>query len=1068
MRIWGILLWALFALVTGCRGSNSGSSTTDPAPSTNTDLPPAPAGILFLDNDPDPGELGGTVTLQRAEDESLLGGYRLLWGSSATVPLPEVAPLLEWPKSGADPSSLLGPDLAIPAGATQLLAFGYQTDGTISALVALALEDQWTPAAASASDPPATSTQTPIPTATISVASGASGLSVLTVPTATFSEEINPNTITAASFRLTHNGVQVPASLGYSHKTARLTPTEPLGFSASYQLELTTEVRSTAGAALAAALSVSFSTQPQPQITDFGLSEQTGCAVLAGGLVECWGLDQAYLLEESPISKGDLWVPALSRRFTDAAEVAVGTAHLCIRTLSGQVRCIGSNLEGQLGDGANLPGPQVRLALGLTQVTQLQSSLDSNCALQASGNLYCWGKGLAGELGDGASQNRNAPTLVPGLTGVTQFSLGEQFGCARQSGGTVKCWGKNHYGQLGDGTTTDRPSPVTVAGLTGALWVQAGKDRACALLTGGTVSCWGLNGANNRLLAQTGQLAQTQATQAAGLASVQGLALGGTQLCALWTNGTASCWGGDSFGSAGQGDGVSRVSPTLVPGLSGVTKIKAKGGLTCAQLTAGGLVCFGANGHGQTGGGHPSLRLAPVLLPPLPHQSGLPRHAPKGLEFWDQHYGTGTIQGTLTLTPASDESDLTHYQLFWGSDPFTRLAGQGAIALLPKTGGSLGYNLPATALPAGASHFLGFAQNSAGTLEAATSLPIYDTKVPTDLVLGGDLSCVSYASGLARCWGKGSLPQRSAVPLVYAPGLETVAQLALGLDHGCLRQTGGGLSCWGKGTLGQLGNGQTSDASGQPYQVGFPVSLAGLTGALQVQARENATCGLFSGGAIQCWGTLSLPGEVGSLHPLPVSYLASSSAVEIAYPGNPLALIGRLADGSVQEYHPSTGAASNLTALSGVAGITAGKGTFYALGNDGTLKCWGANGLGQCGVGNNTDVPSSAPVAVSGLTGITQVAAFESHACARKNDGTLWCWGQNLYGQLGNGTTQASSLPVQVMGVTQAVRVAVGQNHSCALLIDGSVRCWGLNGSGQVSIGNPSAWVTQPVAAAGL
>jgi len=1065
MRIWEILLWALVALMIGCRGSASSSAASDPpAPAPSSTAPPEPAGIWFADSDPDPGELGGTFTLQIPGDESSLTGYRLLWGSSATTPLDGAAPLLERPKTGADLSDLLGPNLTIPAGATHFLAVGYQAEGTQSGPTALAIEDLWTPASA----PPPATTAPSAPTATLSILPGAAGLSVLTVPTASFSEEINPGTVHSGSFRLTQNGVLVPATLSYANKTARLTPTEPLGFSASFRLELTTEVRSAAGVALSAPLAVSFFTPLEPEIADFGLAEQSGCAALEGGMVECWGLDHAYQLEDSFLSKGDLEVPVLSRRFTEAAEVGVGTSHLCIRTLAGQVLCVGSNGEGQLGDGTYQSNHQVRWASGLTQVTQLASSLDSNCALKTDGNLYCWGKGGVGELGDGTLQNRPAPTWVPGLSGVTQFSLGDQFGCARLGDSTLKCWGKNTYGQLGDGSTTDRPSPVPVSGLTGVLKVAAGKDRACALLVGGTVSCWGLNGGTNRLLSDHGLLNQTQPAPANGLGSVQELAVGSSQLCALLTNGRVACWGGDAFGSAGMGDGVPRPRPTLVPGLTSVVRIKAKGGLTCAQLASKRLVCFGANGHGQTGGGNKALQLAPVLLPKLLEPTSLPRHSPRGLEFWDQHHGAGTVQGTLTLTPALDESDLTHYQLYWGSGPFTPLAGQPALTLLAKTGGNLSFSLPATAIPAGASHFLGVAKNSGGTLETASSLPVYDTQTPTDLVLGGDLSCVSYGSGLLRCWGKSALAQRSAVPLIQAPGVEAVAQLALGLDHGCTRQTSGGLQCWGKGASGQLGNGKTTDSTGQPYSLDSPVTLAGVANALQLLARDNATCALFSAGTVKCWGALVLPGEAGTIHSLPVNYLASSLAVEIAYPGSPLALIGRLPDGTVQEYHPSTGAATNLTALAGVAKIAAGKGTYYALGTDGTLKCWGSNALGQCGVGNNTDVPASAPVTVTGLTGVTQVAAQENHVCARKSDGTLWCWGQNLYGQLGNGTTAASNLPVQVFGVAQSVKVAVGQNHSCGLLIDGSVRCWGLNGSSQVSLGNPSAWFTLPVAAAGL
>jgi len=45
-----------------------------------------------------------------------------------------------------------------------------------------------------------------------------------------------------------------------------------------------------------------------------------------------------------------------------------------------------------------------------------------------------------------------------------------------------------------------------------------------------------------------------------------------------------------------------------------------------------------------------------------------------------------------------------------------------------------------------------------------------------------------------------------------------------------------------------------------------------------------------------------------------------------------------------------------------------------------------------------------------------------SFGCAVMQDGTVWCWGKNDYGQLGNGTTTDSDIPVQVTGINNAVR----------------------------------------------
>ncbi len=99
---------------------------------------------------------------------------------------------------------------------------------------------------------------------------------------------------------------------------------------------------------------------------------------------------------------------------------------------------------------------------------------------------------------------------------------------------------------------------------------------------------------------------------------------------------------------------------------------------------------------------------------------------------------------------------------------------------------------------------------------------------------------------------------------------------------------------------------------------------------------------------------------------------------------------------------------------------------------------------------------------------LAQLAIGRDHACARLDNGGVWCWGQNDQGQIGDPRLIDSSTPVQVAGLSKVVEVAVGQDHSCARLESGAVRCWGSGSDGQLGDGSADDTAAEPVAVDGL
>jgi alpha-tubulin suppressor-like RCC1 family protein len=120
---------------------------------------------------------------------------------------------------------------------------------------------------------------------------------------------------------------------------------------------------------------------------------------------------------------------------------------------------------------------------------------------------------------------------------------------------------------------------------------------------------------------------------------------------------------------------------------------------------------------------------------------------------------------------------------------------------------------------------------------------------------------------------------------------------------------------------------------------------------------------------------------------------------------------------------------------------------------DGAVKCWGYNYDGQLGTGDT--VYRSSPSPVSGLSsGVIDVATGQLFSCALVSNGKVYCWGDNVHGELGDGTNNSSLTPVEVSGLPgPATAITAGVAHACAL-VGTNAYCWGANWSGQLGNGD--------------
>jgi alpha-tubulin suppressor-like RCC1 family protein len=120
---------------------------------------------------------------------------------------------------------------------------------------------------------------------------------------------------------------------------------------------------------------------------------------------------------------------------------------------------------------------------------------------------------------------------------------------------------------------------------------------------------------------------------------------------------------------------------------------------------------------------------------------------------------------------------------------------------------------------------------------------------------------------------------------------------------------------------------------------------------------------------------------------------------------------------------------------------------------------------------------------------LVEITAGSQHTCARRRDGTMFCWGDNSFAQIGVASTATCGrygyglspcvpTPAVITGsgtvngvstsFTWASTLRAGGNHTCALQ-SGAAWCWGVNWNGEVGIGTGGLYnnVTTPTPVSG-
>jgi len=355
--------------------------------------------------------------------------------------------------------------------------------------------------------------------------------------------------------------------------------------------------------------------------------------------------------------------------------------------------------------------------------------------------------------------------------------------------------------------------------------------------------------------------------------------------------------------------------------------------------------------------------------------------------------------------------------------------------------------------------------------EMGSALPFLDfgAGVTAKALFGGSYSythCILTNADDLRCWGANgigelggdladaAIPYRGDLPGEMGANMHTVdlgagrkaVLLSTTNAHACAILDNGKVKCWGnngEGELGILMDGARGDDAGEmgdnlPY-----ADLGNGRTAKAIHVANARSCAITDENKVKCWGGGN-NGQRGSGSTANVGGMGTTMGDTLPY--------------------------VDLGAGRTVLAITGGLEFECAILDDHTVKCWGFNEFGQLGIGSTTNhgdgpnqMGANLPTVNLGAGRTAKaISSGGDHTCVILDNDQVKCWGRNGSGQLGygdnvdRGTTalDMTNLGYVDLGAGRTAKAISAQTSAtCALLDNGTVKCWGYNNRGNLGIG---------------
>ncbi len=677
-------------------------------------------------------------------------------------------------------------------------------------------------------------------------------------------------------------------------------------------------------------------------------------------------------------------------------------------------------------------------------VPKVVNGYNFTVALRADGTVWTFGTNEKGQLGLSDTTSRNKPVQVKTDENIIDISSGISHTLLLGESGTVYSFGLNNKGQLGTKNTTTYKAPKKTS-VTGIVKVVAHENTSFAITTDGKVYAWGLGYSKtpkllsieqnvididgDYYLATDGKVRQISDKQEIKLSlneydpstepeyveeSIVQISAGVDHLLMLGESGKVYSYGKNVYWQLGDGTTNARdkyISTVVKINENGklekVTEVSAGDRYSIAVTEDGFVYVWGINETYQIGydnvvaeGGMQESKYA-ILKEDIRKIQGISAGYTHTTAYdingdvyaWGQglegqlgnaensNYYEAKLVGKNIIETNTNEilleveqtfnisSQVSYFNLF--EEKQSHLSYRvldGSIALIDQTG------------------------NLIALKEGRTTILVEDT-------LTGKIAVIRL-----RVLSKGTKPDN--VDVLVEPQVETAG------SHTITLKVDGTVWSYGQNTYGELGD-NTTTHSDKPVQVKFQEG----TIITKIATGENHSLALDSEGNVWAWGK---------------NDFYQLGTKKGTYSSTPTKVAG----------------------LPKIIDITCGSYNSFAITEDEEVYAWGLNANGECGIGSYTSKITVTKAKY--LTDAIDIRAGKNHTMVLRSTGEVYVTGSNLYGELGNGSTEIRKQYIftKVDDLKNIVEIGAGNSNNIAVDNNGNVYTWGSNVYGELGINN--------------